>query len=369
MSSFDDAEVYAPSVPSMLDLVRLSPKRLFPPGGAELYRQIAILTDMSQGLEVLDVASGKGVPLEYFATEFGVTAAGVDIDPAMVESAENWSRELNAGDRLQFQTGRSDALPYRDEIFDVAIGEIGLANHCEPADAVRELVRVTKPGGFIVLVQLVWKAPVDEARRAVLSDHLGARPLMVVEWKRLLREAGVEDIHVEDWSDEETAFRADVVKPFPDFAEMFSLGERLGILRRAWKRWGWRGVSSAIARENEVHKLLTSERILGLDLLRGRRAPLEESAQRSEGGGLTASASAGSVTGYTRGGFDAPKAEPGHPRSMGERPDHQVPTALAALPHPADAMDMDEPEADDAQADTEGLPLFGGEPDKGDERE
>jgi len=287
-------------VPSMLDLVRLSRKRLFPPGGVDLYRQISLLTEMSPGLEVLDVASGKGVPLEYFVKEFGVTASGVDIDPAMVEEAEEWSRELGAGQKLQFQQGRSDALPYRDEIFDVAIGEIGLANHCRPADAVRELVRVTKPGGFIVLVQLVWKAPVDAGRRAVLSEHLGARPLMVVEWKRILREADIEDVHVEDWSDEETAFRPTVAKPFPDFADMFSVGERISILHRAWQRWGLKGVTGALARENEVHKLLTSERILGLDLLRGRKSGGERSAAvvgaQAGGTASTDSGAAGTVT-------------------------------------------------------------------------
>jgi len=272
MSLDDSAGTAGHSVPSMLDLVRLSPKRLFPPGGVDLYRQIALLTEMAPGLEVLDVAAGKGVPLEYFAEEFGVTASGVELSPSMVEVAEAWSRQLRAGDRIQFQTGRSDALPYRDEIFDIAIGEIGLASHCEPAEAVRELVRVTKPGGFVVLVQLAWKAPVDAERRAVLSNHLGARPLMVVEWRRLLREAGVEDIHVEDWSDEQTAFRSAVVKPFPDFAELFTLGERLAILRKAWTIWGWRGVRAAIARENAVHKLLTDKRVLGLELLRGRKA-------------------------------------------------------------------------------------------------
>ena len=176
MSSAQDTEVYAPSFPSMLDLVRMSPKRLFPPGGVDLYRQIALLTDMVPGLEVLDVAAGKGVPLEYFATEFDVTASGVEVDPEMVSEAEWWSRELQEGQRMQFQSGRSDALPYRDDIFDITIGEIGLSNHCEPADAIRELVRVTKPGGFVVLVQLIWKAPVDASRREVLAERLGARP-------------------------------------------------------------------------------------------------------------------------------------------------------------------------------------------------
>ena len=255
----------------MLDLIRLSPRRLFPPGGIDLYRQIALLTGMSAGQEVLDVACGKGVPLEYFVREFGVQGSGVDTDPVLIELAERRSRDLGIADRLQFQTGRADRLPYRDEIFDVAVGEIGLAGRCDPVDCVRELVRVTKPGGFIVLVQLVWKAPVDEERQRVLAAHLGARPRMVVEWKRLLREAGVEDLHTEDWSDARTSFRATVAKPFPDFAELFSVGEKVGIMRRAWSHWGWRGVWTALARERSVHGLLTGERILGLDLVRGRK--------------------------------------------------------------------------------------------------
>ena len=311
----------------MLDLLRLSRRRLFPPGGVELYRQIALLTEMSPGHDVLGVAVGKGVSLEYFVKEYGVTASGVDVDPVMVEQAEAWSREEGIADRLQFQTGRSDALPYRDEIFDLTIGEIGLANHCDPDDAIRELVRVTKPGGFVVLLQLVWKAPVDEVRKGVLSEHLGARPLMVVEWKRLLRESGVHDVHAEDWSDEETSFRPTVVKPFPDFAELFSLPERIGILRRAWRRWGWRGVSSVVARESEVHRLLTNERILGLDLLRGRKGSSED-ASASRGGPAD--------------------AEP-------------VSASVAALPHPADVQDVPGDGDEDASGDTDttGLPLFG----------
>ncbi len=343
-------------VPSMLDLVRLSRKRLFPPGGVELYRQIALLTEMSPGLEVLDVASGKGVPLEYFVKEFGVTASGVDLDPAMVEEAEDWSRELGAGQRLQFQSGRSDALPYRDEIFDVAIGEIGLANHCDPKDAIEELVRVTKPGGFIVLVQLVWKAPVDAERRAVLSEHLGARPLMVVEWKRLMREAGVEDIHVEDWSDEETAFRPTVVKPFPDFAEMFSVGERITILHRAWQRWGLKGVSAALARENEVHKLLTSERILGLDLLRGRKHDPEPPKPKRPAEGATA--------GARRPEAERRDADTGGVAVRSEQGGARPPTPAEESSGPAEAAPPSR-EGAEAHDETVGLPLFGEEPGEG----
>ncbi len=258
----------------MLDLIRLSRRPLFPPGGAELCRQIALLTDLAEGQEVLVASCGLGMMPEFFVREYGVLGSGVDEDPRMIERAEDRARVEGLADRLHFQHGPMDDLPYRDEIFDVAVGALGLTAHADPWEAVRELVRVTKLGGSVVLVQPVWKAPVDEARRDVLAEHLGARPLMLVEWKRMMREEGLDNLHTEAWSDEETAFRPHISKPFPDFAELFTVSEKLGILRRAWKEWGWRGVWAALAREREVHNLLTRERILGLDLVKGVKGVL-----------------------------------------------------------------------------------------------
>ncbi|MDT8367976.1 MAG: methyltransferase domain-containing protein [Longimicrobiales bacterium] len=258
-------------VPSMLDLVRLSPRLIYPPGGVALARQIALLTDMGEGDEVLVVGCGKGVTLEHFVREYGVRGSGVEHDPRLVAEGTDRLRDRELATLAQVQQGDADHLPYRDEIFDVTIGEIGMTAHATAADAVREIVRVTRTGGAVVLVQPVWKAPVDEDRRTVLSEHLGVRPQMLVEWKRLLRAHGVEEILVEDWSDAETAFRGNAVKPFPDFAEIFSIPEKLGILRRAWRRWGWAGVRTVVAREREVHRLLTRERVLGFDLLKGVR--------------------------------------------------------------------------------------------------
>jgi len=252
----------------MLDLVRLSPRAIFPPGGRELYRQIALLTDMGPGQEVLVAACGAGVTLEYFVKEYGVQGSGVDVDAHLIERAESRTRDEGLHGQLQFQQSSMDSLPYRDGIFDVSIAELGLTAHADPAPAIAELVRVTRPGGHVVLVQLVWKAPVEPERQAVLAEHLGTRPLMLVELKRILRSHGLVNLHTEAWSDEETAFRPQIKKPFPDFAELFSVPEKLGILRRAFGRWGWTGVRSALERELTVHRLLTRERILGLDMVK-----------------------------------------------------------------------------------------------------
>ena len=261
-------------IPSMLDLVRLSPRLIFPPGGPELYRHIALLTGLEAGHEILDVACGKGIPLEYLVREYGVHGSGVDSDPRLIQIAETRCRALGIASQVQFQQGTPDALPYRDEVFDVAVGELGLAARWDPAAVVAELARVTKPGGWVVLAQLAWKSPVDAPRQRMLTDHLGARPLMLVEWKRVLVDAGVGEIHAEEWSSADGTFRPRGVKAFYDFAEVFSLPEKIGVLRRAWARWGWTGVRTVLARERQVHQLLTRERILGLYLLKGRKTPL-----------------------------------------------------------------------------------------------
>lgn len=255
----------------MLDLVRMSPRPLFPPGGRDLYHRVALLTGMAPGQEVLVAACGPGVTLEYFVREFGVQGSGVDEDEALVARVEARARSEGLAAGMQAQQAPMSALPYRDGVFDVGVAELGLTARTDPASAIREVVRVVRPGGRVVLVQLVWRAPVEPERRRVLASHLGAQPLMTMEVKKILRDAGVRRLHTEAWTDAETSFRGEAHKPFPDFAELFTLSEKVGILRRAWRRWGWRGVREAMARELEVHRLLTRERILGLDMISGVR--------------------------------------------------------------------------------------------------
>ncbi len=325
--------------PSMLDLLRLSRRRLFPPGGRDLYRQIAILTDMGEGDEVLVASCGSGVTLEYFVREYGVQGSGVDEDEVSIQAADAVLREGGLGDRTQLQHAPMDDLPYRDGVFDVVVGELGLTRGSDPSRAIREIARVLKPGGRVTLVQLVWKAPVEPERQDLLAGHLGVRPLMLVELKRLLREAGISKLHTEAWSDEETAFRRTAKKPFPDFSEMFSLPEKIAILRRAWRRWGWSGVVTALRREAEVHRLLTKERILGLDMIKGAKEAASDGAQKHAAGDVSEEAK-------LQGTADGTAGAEATPVGQGEE-------SVAG-------NSEDEAKAEPSRADTRGLPLFGG---------
>jgi hypothetical protein len=92
-----------------------------------------------------------------------------------------------------------------------------------------------------------------------------------------------------------------------------------------------------------VHKLLTNERILGMDLLRGRKGSAVEPAPIGE---------------VSTDGADRPTTPDTTPDV--ERPTpHHVPASVAALPHPADDPDESGAGTGTERSETRGLPLFG----------
>ena len=56
--------------------------------------------------------------------------------------------------------------------------------------------------GAVVLLQLTWSSEISPAARALLVERLGMRPHLLMEWKQMLRDAGVVDLQVQDWTDE-----------------------------------------------------------------------------------------------------------------------------------------------------------------------
>ena len=96
----------------MLDLVRLSRETVFPPGGEDLYRRIAQLTDLVPENEVLDAACGRGVSTLYLARTFGVSGVGIDSDRVLVQEAYARARDGEMEGRISFETAPLDDLPF-----------------------------------------------------------------------------------------------------------------------------------------------------------------------------------------------------------------------------------------------------------------
>jgi ubiquinone/menaquinone biosynthesis C-methylase UbiE len=257
----------------MIDLLRLSRSRGFSPGDQVLYRQIAKLTGLadSEGpVSLVDVPCGRGAVAQFFAQHYPVEAVGVDPDPAAIAVAEQRVRDSGLTTQAHFQSAPVDDLPFKDGVFDLTIGELGLASSADPYKAVAELARVTRTSGKVALISLIWTGHVDDDRRRILIQHLGAPPLVLVEWKRALREASVVDLRVEDWSDQAFPFLVRG-RTFTHLAELSTLADKLSILRRAWQRWGWRGLKGAVSREYEIRKLLGPERTIGVSLILGTK--------------------------------------------------------------------------------------------------
>lgn len=255
--------------PSAVGLTRLSTRLSFPPGGEALYRSILRLVSLADTSEFVLVPCGRGRSATFVAESTGASGAGADPDAHMVEVATARTRGHASAGRIHFEHAQMDDLPYQDAVFDLALGEIELGAARDAPAAVRELARVTRPGGTVVLVQLVWTRTLPAERQAELVERLGVRPLMLMEWKQMLREAGIDGLHVEDWSD--AAASQSQPSVLGGLAELFTLRGKLRILPRAWNRWGWKGVRAVLSRERELRRLIEDEQVLGVTLIKGTR--------------------------------------------------------------------------------------------------
>lgn len=104
--------------------------------------ELGFLKRFATGREVLEVGCGTGLLLERIA-RFASRARGVDLSPGMLEHA----RERG----LDVTQGSATALPFEDASFDVVCSFKVLAHVREIKEAVAEMLRVTKPGGELVL--------------------------------------------------------------------------------------------------------------------------------------------------------------------------------------------------------------------------
>jgi len=255
---------------SVIGVSRLSERPYLSASAEALYRRIARTVELDAEQEFVIAPCVRGMTAQFLARVSGAAGSGVDPEPDMVEAAQERARRAGLADRLHFDVAELTDLPYQDEVFDFSMGEIGLGASGDPASAVHELVRVVKPMGTVVLLQLVWTRQLDPVRRETLVRQLGIRPLLLVEWKQMLRDAGVVDLHIEDLTDQAAAPRQPLLG-VAGVTDFFHLRDRLGVLGRAFRRWGWSGVWETVLHGNEVRHLIERERVLSLSLIRGTR--------------------------------------------------------------------------------------------------
>jgi demethylmenaquinone methyltransferase / 2-methoxy-6-polyprenyl-1,4-benzoquinol methylase len=110
----------------------------------------ADLCRVGPGDSVLDVASGTGdmaIELKRRVSEQG-RVVGSDLSEGMLELA----REKAPG--IEFEWGNALKLPYTDNSFDAVACGFGVRNFAELDTGLREMVRVVRPGGRVVILEM-----------------------------------------------------------------------------------------------------------------------------------------------------------------------------------------------------------------------
>jgi ubiquinone/menaquinone biosynthesis C-methylase UbiE len=257
-----------PPAPAVLRLVQELVFGRWRATGEELYREVASLLEVGAGGEILVAGCGDGTSAEWLAARTGATVHGVDPDREAIAAATDRSRARPDPLPLVFEQGALDDLPHEDGVFDAAVGEPILAAAADPARAVAELARVTKPMGPVVLLQLTWSSDISAEGRRLLVERLGIRPHLLVEWKQMLRDAGVVDLQVQDWT-EEGAEAASA----PAEAPQLTWQQKMQVVGRALRMHGWRDALGAVEREEALLRELSRDRALGFQLIRGVKWP------------------------------------------------------------------------------------------------
>jgi SAM-dependent methyltransferase len=151
------------------DWVRWTDQRLelFSPRGAGVYACVAphLLAPLFHAVaadvaathprRVLDVGTGPGaLAIEVARACSGCLVTGVDLAPEMLASAGARAREAGVEGRVTFEVADAVALPMADGVFDVAVSTLSLHHWRDPAAVVRELHRVVRPGGRVLIYDL-----------------------------------------------------------------------------------------------------------------------------------------------------------------------------------------------------------------------
>jgi demethylmenaquinone methyltransferase / 2-methoxy-6-polyprenyl-1,4-benzoquinol methylase len=188
-------------------------------GQTRLWRRaVAQAVDARPGERVLDLAAGTGTSSMPFQ-QAGASVVACDFSLGMLEVG----RDRNP--HLDFAAGDAVRLPFRDSVFDAVTISFGLRNVEDTTAALRELRRVTKPGGRLLVCE--FSHPRFAPFRTVYLEYL-MRALPVIANKVAT-------------NPEAYVYLAESIRAWPDQRGLAKLIQVSG-----WSKVAWRDLTGGI---------------------------------------------------------------------------------------------------------------------------
>jgi SAM-dependent methyltransferase len=163
--------------------------------------------ELEQGDAVLDVGCGPGTDTFALGKLVGEKGrvVGVDYDQAMIAEAESRAADHEAGAWVEHRQADSASLPFDDSSFDACRSERLFQHLPDPEPTLKEMVRVTKPDGRLVVLDTDWGSlsidtpEVDVERRLarVLAERHLHNGYSGRQLRRLFLQQGLADVRIE----------------------------------------------------------------------------------------------------------------------------------------------------------------------------
>ncbi|MFG1947641.1 demethylmenaquinone methyltransferase [Nonomuraea sp. NPDC048826] len=195
-------------------------------GQVRLWRKaVARAVDAGPGELVLDLGAGTGTSTETF-TALGARAIASDFSLGMLQVGVR-RRGGNAltGAGIPFVAGDALRLPFADDVFDVVTISVALRNVHDTGQALREMLRVTRPGGRLVIMEF--------SHVTVPVLDLGYREYVMRMLPKVARLFGSNDDSYE--------YLAESIRDWPDQRTLARTIQDAG-----WQRVAWRNLACGI---------------------------------------------------------------------------------------------------------------------------
>ncbi len=199
---------------------------------ADMIARVMDAVDARVDDRILDVACGTGV-VAFQLGQVAHEVVGLDITGELLQRARK-QRHHCGMTNVHFELGQAESLPFAADRFDASVCRMSVHHFEEPQRAIQEMVRVTRPGGRVVVADIVSSDDEQEARlhNAIerLRDPSHVRMLTEAELTALLDDCGLELQESRSWKKE---------RWFEEWADVLNAPEReepLAVLMEALAR-------------------------------------------------------------------------------------------------------------------------------------